>query len=92
MTEKTSIEARKPAGLPDVLRHLTADLPAGRPYVWLAGEASVVRALRRHVVGTLGVPKGDVCFTGYWRCGRTEEQRAQDAISAMARGEDPTEL
>jgi NADPH-dependent ferric siderophore reductase len=38
-------------------------------YAWLAGEAGVVRALRRHLVGDLGVPRGSVAFMGYWRQG-----------------------
>ncbi|ROQ26883.1 NADPH-dependent ferric siderophore reductase [Streptomyces sp. PanSC19] len=42
-------------------------LPAGRPYVWLAGEASVVRGLRRHLVEERGVDRRSVHFTGYWR-------------------------
>jgi NADPH-dependent ferric siderophore reductase len=38
-------------------------------YVWLAGEAGVVRTLRRRLVGDLGVPRGSVAFMGYWRQG-----------------------
>ena len=38
-------------------------------YAWLAGEAGVVRTLRRHLVGDLGVPRGSVAFMGYWRQG-----------------------
>ncbi|MFK0213348.1 siderophore-interacting protein [Streptomyces sp. NPDC090298] len=42
-------------------------LPPGRPYVWLAGEASAVRGLRRHLVEERGVDRRSVHFTGYWR-------------------------
>ena len=38
-------------------------------YAWLAGEAGVVRTLRRRLVGDLGVPRGSVAFMGYWRQG-----------------------
>ncbi|MGK5170103.1 siderophore-interacting protein [Geodermatophilus sp. CPCC 205761] len=38
-------------------------------YAWLAGEAGVVKQLRRHLVGDLGVPRGAVAFMGYWREG-----------------------
>jgi NADPH-dependent ferric siderophore reductase len=38
-------------------------------YAWLAGEAGVVKQLRRHLVGDLGVPRGSVAFMGYWRQG-----------------------
>jgi NADPH-dependent ferric siderophore reductase len=29
----------------------------------------VVKQLRRHLVGDLGVPRGAVAFMGYWRQG-----------------------
>lgn len=41
-------------------------------YAWLAGEAGVIKALRRHLVGTLGIDRGDVAFMGYWREGRAD--------------------
>ncbi|MEV7685790.1 siderophore-interacting protein [Streptomyces bungoensis] len=47
---------------------------AERPYVWLAGEAGHVRALRRYFVGERGVDRRRVTFVGYWRRGMTEEQ------------------
>ncbi|MFJ4963477.1 siderophore-interacting protein [Streptomyces sp. NPDC088729] len=34
---------------------------------WVAGEASAVRALRRHLVQERGLPKTAVEFSGYWR-------------------------
>ncbi|WP_328946497.1 siderophore-interacting protein [Streptomyces sp. NBC_00250] len=47
---------------------LRADpLPDGRPYVWLAGETSAVRALRRHLVEEQGIDRHSVHFAGYWR-------------------------
>lgn len=42
-------------------------LPAGSPCVWLAGEASAVRGLRRHLVEERGIDRRAVHFTGYWR-------------------------
>jgi len=36
---------------------------------WIAGESSRVRALRRLLVNDFEVPKGAVCFMGYWRIG-----------------------
>ncbi|MBF4633696.1 siderophore-interacting protein [Agreia pratensis] len=41
-------------------------------YAWLAGEASVIKALRRHLVGELGMDRKAVAFMGYWRLGRKE--------------------
>jgi NADPH-dependent ferric siderophore reductase len=71
-----------PGTLADRLAGLT--FPGARPYVWLAGEASEVKAMRRHVVRERGVDKRDVCFTGYWRRGRTEEQEVRAAMEGAA--------
>lgn len=45
---------------------------AGEPYLFLAGEAGLVRAMRRLAVDAAGVPKGSVAFMGYWRRGAAE--------------------
>ncbi|MFJ8579984.1 siderophore-interacting protein [Micromonospora sp. NPDC093277] len=39
-------------------------------YAWLAGEAGVIRRLRRHLVAERGLDRGAVAFMGYWRLGR----------------------
>lgn len=41
-------------------------------YAWLAGEAGAIKALRRHLVGELGLDRRSVAFMGYWRCGKPE--------------------
>jgi NADPH-dependent ferric siderophore reductase len=41
-------------------------LPSGEGFVWIAAEAQAARALRRHVVETLGHPRGWVKAAGYW--------------------------
>ncbi|GIE98426.1 siderophore-interacting protein [Paractinoplanes rishiriensis] len=43
-----------------------------RFYAWLAGEAAVIKTLRRHLVAECGVDRGSVAFMGYWRLGRAE--------------------
>ncbi|MFC9913565.1 siderophore-interacting protein [Streptomyces sp. NPDC059862] len=48
--------------------------PAEHPYVWIAGESSCVKQLRRHFVGERGIDRRRVTFVGYWRQGLTEEQ------------------
>jgi NADPH-dependent ferric siderophore reductase len=53
----------------EVPEEATAD---GGFYAWLAGEAGVVKVLRRHLVGELGVDRRAVAFMGYWRIGRPE--------------------
>jgi NADPH-dependent ferric siderophore reductase len=40
------------------------------PYAWLAGEAGMVKALRRHLVQEAGLDRGSVAFMGYWRQGK----------------------
>ncbi|MFD3380973.1 MULTISPECIES: SIP domain-containing protein [unclassified Streptomyces] len=39
----------------------------GQAFVWLAGEHTAVRDIRRHLVEDRGVPKEDIDFAGYWR-------------------------
>jgi NADPH-dependent ferric siderophore reductase len=42
-------------------------------YAWLAGEAGVVKELRRHLVREVGLPRTSVAFMGYWREGRESD-------------------
>ncbi|CAM03348.1 NADPH-dependent ferric siderophore reductase [Saccharopolyspora erythraea NRRL 2338] len=48
----------------------SVDATGGELYGWLAGEAAVIKRLRRMMVGDYGVPRGSVAFMGYWRQGR----------------------
>ncbi|TMR95900.1 siderophore-interacting protein [Nonomuraea basaltis] len=41
-------------------------------YAWLAGEAAMIRTLRRHLVAERGMDRRAVAFMGYWRQGRAE--------------------
>lgn len=41
-------------------------------YAWIAGEAAMVRELRRYLVRDRGVDRRKVAFMGYWRQGRAE--------------------
>jgi len=50
--------------LVDAVRSL--ELPAGRVYAWVAGEAMTIAPIRRHL-RDLGLPKEDVEVVGYWR-------------------------
>ncbi|WP_394275306.1 siderophore-interacting protein [Luteococcus sp.] len=43
----------------------------GEAFAWVAGEASMVRGLRRHLVAT-GWDMESVALMGYWRRGRSE--------------------
>lgn len=74
---------RDEAGTPDAVEAVrAADLPAGTPYVWIAGEASKVRAMRRHLVRERGIDRKRVTFVGYWRRGLSEEQLREEATSS----------
>lgn len=47
--------------------------PGTQPfYAWIAGEAAMVRGLRRYLVRDVGVDRKQVAFMGYWRRGRAE--------------------
>lgn len=59
------------ASLPDALA--AAAFPPGTPYAWLAGESTLVRTTRRHLLGPRAFPRSALTFTGYWRTGTTED-------------------
>jgi len=44
----------------------------GELYAWMAGEASVIKRLRRFLVSEVGIDRRQVAFMGYWRRGRSE--------------------
>ncbi|MGW1884572.1 siderophore-interacting protein [Streptomyces sp. NPDC001970] len=77
----------RPAGpggpLVDAVR--AAAFPSGQVYAWLGGEASVVRALRRHLVGERGVDKRAIDFAGYRRLSLTQDDAPTEADLAEAR-------
>ncbi len=63
----------------DIERAVLWDVPAlddstgtGDMYAWIAGEAGVIKRLRRLMVNDYGVPRSSVAFMGYWRQGRSE--------------------
>ena len=59
----------------DLEAGLLWDVPESRTegcYAWLAGEAGMVKALRRRLVRDLGLPRPAVAFMGYWRLGAAE--------------------
>jgi len=51
-----------------------AALKSAPLYAWIAGEASAVKQLRRHLVQQVGVDRRAVAFMGYWRLGRAENE------------------
>ncbi|MFF7252371.1 siderophore-interacting protein [Streptomyces microflavus] len=65
------------------VRDAGADLD-GVDAAWVAGEASAVRELRRHLVGVRGLPKGAVEFSGYWRRALTQDDAPTEEDLAWA--------
>lgn len=70
--ERKSLTAQEPEpeGMWPVLWNVAEDI--GDTYVFLAGESSVVRSLRRICVNEAGIDKKSVSFMGYWKEGRAE--------------------
>lgn len=68
--------------LPSAL-HASRHLPTAdtSPYAWVAGEASCVRDLRRHLVNDRGLDRQRVTFSGYWRRDTSEDTLIQQAIA-----------
>ncbi|MER7893197.1 siderophore-interacting protein [Micromonospora sp. NPDC094482] len=56
----------------EILWDVPDPVPAAPLYAWLAGEAGVIRSLRRHLVGERGLDRRAVAFMGYWRIGRAD--------------------
>ena len=62
--------------LADAVRSL--EWPEGAVHVFVHGEASAVRALRRHLLAERGLPREAVSISGYWKRKRTEEGWRED--------------
>lgn len=78
MRELASVVRSTPDELDDVdvdsalLWDSPLDPESGDFYAWIAGEAAMVKQLRRHLVSELGIARTNVAFMGYWRRGRSE--------------------
>jgi NADPH-dependent ferric siderophore reductase len=44
-------------------------LPTGEGYVWAAGEATIMRAVRQHLCTERGVDKTRIRAASYWKRG-----------------------
>jgi NADPH-dependent ferric siderophore reductase len=54
------------------------EFPAGSVGAFVHGEASAVRAVRRHLLGERAIPRESVSISGYWKYTRTEEGWRED--------------
>jgi NADPH-dependent ferric siderophore reductase len=61
-----------PSLLLEAVRALS--LPAGNGQAFVHGEATTVRAIRRHLVLERGLPTSALSATGYWKLRRTDEE------------------
>jgi NADPH-dependent ferric siderophore reductase len=50
----------------------SADLPYDADYAWVAGESSMIKQVRRHLVNAVGMPKPAISFQGYWKRGEAQ--------------------
>lgn len=53
------------------------ELPAGEGAVWLAGESSAIKVLRRHFKEEVGIARPNLYASGYWQIGLTEDSHQQ---------------
>ena len=59
--DTASIDASKNPGMP------AGAMPF---YAWIAGEAAVIKDMRRYLVRDVGIDRKQVAFMGYWRQGK----------------------
>jgi|SRR5690625_1572560 len=64
--------ATMPADDDAVLWDTPSHEPGAGRFAWLAGEATAITTLRRHLVKTCGWDRSRVAFMGYWKKGKTE--------------------
>jgi NADPH-dependent ferric siderophore reductase len=73
---RTAAPGEQPDLLVDAIRAL--EFPDGRCDAFVHGEASSVRAVRRHLIAELGYDKDAVSATGYWKLHLTDEGWRED--------------
>lgn len=76
---------RPPGTAASPLPHALASappFPTTPGYAWIAGEASAVRAMRRHLLTDHAFPRTHITFTGYWRRGTTEDALLTEAATS----------
>jgi NADPH-dependent ferric siderophore reductase len=51
--------------------------PTGTVQTCIAGESSVIKALRHHITNERGLPKNDCYISGYWKIGLIEDEHQE---------------
>lgn len=59
-----------PTSLLEALKATTR--PYDVDYAWVAGESSMIKQIRRHLVNAVGLPKSAISFQGYWKRGEAQ--------------------
>jgi NADPH-dependent ferric siderophore reductase len=54
------------------------EFPAGRVHAFVHGEASAVRAVRRHLLVEREIARDALSVSGYWKRTRTDEEWRED--------------
>lgn len=65
--------------LAEIAQRLTPDDLEPGTYLWAACEFADFKAIRRHCRAVLGLKRDRHSVTAYWRRGRSEDQRREDA-------------
>lgn len=73
--EITWLHRNSPAGTSDILvRAVTAaEFLPGSVHAFVHGEATTIRALRRHLLAERGIAREALSLSGYWRLGKNED-------------------
>ncbi|RRD60801.1 siderophore-interacting protein [Leucobacter sp. OH1287] len=50
-----------------------AELQSTGVYAWVAGEAGMVKRIRRYLIRDMGIDRRSAAFMGYWREGRAQD-------------------
>lgn len=73
---RSAAPGEEPELLADALSAL--ELPEGRGHVFVHGEASSVRNVRKHLIADRGLDPATMSISGYWKLKRTEEGWRED--------------
>lgn len=68
--------------VPELIRALPAF--SGRVQTCIAGESSVIQALRAHLINERKLDKSDLYISGYWKIGLVEDEHQEFKRSTAA--------
>ncbi|MFJ5885166.1 siderophore-interacting protein [Kitasatospora cineracea] len=82
-TDATVVWLHRGAAAPGTTDHLeralrAAELPPGTGFAWVAGEATTLRPIRRHLRRERGLSRDQVDVDGYWKRGTANHDHHED--------------